>query len=65
MAAVQIQDFHGDKDPNNHEVTDTFDYVNEAYYHEQVKATVAIAGHLLEPIAFEHKIRLPLLFVSK
>jgi len=62
---VQIQDYHGDINPNNHSATDIYTNINQAYFYEQMKATVAIAGHLSEPIALEHKIRLPLLLLLR
>jgi len=64
-AAVQIQDYHGDLDPNNHKVTDTYANINQNYLYKQITATVAIAGHLTEPIVFKHWIHLPLMWVFK
>jgi hypothetical protein len=65
MAVVQNQDYHGDLDPFNHTINDTFDKINQDYFFEQIKATTAFAGQLTEPIAFEHKIRLPLVWGYK
>jgi hypothetical protein len=64
-AAVQIQDYHGDLDPHNHQVLDSYGNINQDYLFEQIKATTAIAGHLTDPIVFEHRIRLPLIWVFK
>lgn len=63
-AAVQIQNYKGvnkDRNPYNHTPQDTYDYINHDYMFEQIKATTAFAGHLTEPIAFEYKIRLPMI----
>jgi len=64
-AAVQIQDYHGDFDPHNHTVSDTYGNINPYYLYEQIKATTAIAGHLTDPIVFAHRIHLPLVWVFK
>lgn len=50
IAAVQIQDYHGDRNPQNHTPQDSYDLVNQNYFVEQVKATAAIASQLAVPI---------------
>ncbi len=72
MTAVQNQDYQGDalgnphdRDPNNHTVNDTYSNINQAYFFEQTKATIAMAGHLLEPIFFLHRICRPLVFCNR
>ena len=64
-AAVQIQDYHGDRNPYNHTIEDTYNNINQDYLYEQVKANIVFAGLLTEPIAFNHKIRLPLIWGYK
>jgi hypothetical protein len=46
-AAVQIQD---EWNPYNHTVRDTYSMINPNYFYEQIKATMAFAGHLTVPI---------------
>jgi len=64
-AAVQIQDYHGDKNPNNHKPQDTYDFVNQNYFIEQIKATAAIAFRLAIPIPVPGAVRahLPLIIL--
>jgi hypothetical protein len=66
--AVQIQNYKGvdkDRNPYNHTPQDTFEYINQDYFFEQVKATTAIAGHLLGPINQVRRLILPYLRANK
>jgi hypothetical protein len=60
-AAVQIQAYHRDLDLHNHTPQDTYEFINQYYFVEQVKATTAFASHLAVLIPGEEKMYLPLL----
>jgi hypothetical protein len=60
-----LDDDPHDRNLYNHTPDDTYEHINHNYVFEQVKATTAFAGVLAEPIAFEHKIRLPLIWGYK
>jgi hypothetical protein len=57
---VQIQDYHGDKNPYVHTANDNYTQINPNYLIAQVKATVAFAGQLAFPLPLENRIKLPL-----
>jgi hypothetical protein len=57
---VQIQDYHGERNPYYHTAQDDIYHINPDYLFEQVKATVAFAGQLSYPIIPSHRLRLPL-----
>jgi hypothetical protein len=59
--AVQKQAYHTDRNPYNHTPQDTYEFVNQDYFFEQVKATTAMAGHLLDPITQVRRLLLPYL----
>jgi hypothetical protein len=65
IAAVQIQSTHTDLNPYIQSINDTFGNINQNYIYKQIKATTAIAGHLTQPISFEYKIHLPLVWQNK
>jgi hypothetical protein len=48
-----------------HHILDNYANINQSYFLEQIKATTAIAGHLSAPIAFDHRMHLPLVWVLK
>jgi hypothetical protein len=48
---VQIQDYHGEKNPYNHSANDTLAHINTDYLTKQIQATTAFAGQLAVPIA--------------
>lgn len=63
-AAVQIQDYHGNRNPYNHTPQDTYEFINQNYFIEQIRATVAIAYRLAVPVPISGPGRafLPLIF---
>jgi hypothetical protein len=56
---------HTEPDPYNHTINDTYQHINPDYLYEQVKASVAFAGHLVQPISFDHYSFLPSINFTK
>jgi hypothetical protein len=53
-AGLQVQNYKGELNPNNHKAQDTIDHMNLDYWFEQIKATVAIAAQLVVPIPVDN-----------
>jgi hypothetical protein len=56
--AVQIQAYQSDLDPNNHTPQDTYEMIDPDYLFRQIKATTAIAAHLIVPLPEKLKFHL-------
>jgi hypothetical protein len=59
---VQIEDYHGDKNPYVHSPNDTITHINAGFLLKQMQATVAFAGQLAGAVLPEYQVRVPFIW---
>jgi hypothetical protein len=61
---VQIEDYHGDKNPYVHSAKDNIAHINANYLLVQMRTTVAFAGQLAGPVLPEYQLLLPFVYLQ-
>jgi hypothetical protein len=56
---VQIEDYHGDKNPYVHSANDNISHINAGYLLKQMQTTAAFAGQLAGPIMPKYQVHIP------